>query len=37
VTAMERSVYAVRQQKDADYQRLRDTLPYATHHKPVRY
>jgi Fe-S-cluster containining protein len=36
-TAMERSVYAVRQQKDADYQRLRDTLPYATHHKPVPY
>jgi Fe-S-cluster containining protein len=36
-TGMERSVWAVRQQMDPDYQRLRDELPYATHHKPVGF
>jgi Uncharacterised protein family (UPF0153). len=37
VTAMPRSVWLARQQMDPDYQRLRDSLPYATHHKPVKY
>jgi Fe-S-cluster containining protein len=36
--AMPRSVWmADRQKNDAEYQALRDELPYATHHKPVKY
>lgn len=37
VTAHPRSSWLAQQQLDPDYQRLRDTLPFATHHKPIKY
>jgi Fe-S-cluster containining protein len=36
-TAQERSCWLAWNQQDPDYQKLRDELPYATHHKPVKY
>lgn len=36
--AMERSVWLAQQQQScADYKQLRNELPYARHHKPLRY
>lgn len=36
--AMDRSVWLAQEQAaDADYKQLRDELPYATHHKPLKY
>lgn len=35
--AHERSVWLAARQMDADYQKLRNTLPYAQHHKPAKY
>jgi Fe-S-cluster containining protein len=37
VTAMPRSLWAARAMEDAEYQKLRNGLPYATHYKPQRY
>jgi Fe-S-cluster containining protein len=32
-----RSLWLIQQQEDPNYQALRNELPYATSHKPVRY
>jgi Fe-S-cluster containining protein len=37
VTAQERSSWLATAQQDPEYQKQRDALPYATHHKPQRY
>jgi Fe-S-cluster containining protein len=37
VTAHPRSVFLAQSHLDAEYQALRDRLPYATHYKPNRY
>jgi Fe-S-cluster containining protein len=36
-TALPRSSWLAEQNKNADYQALRNTLPYATSYKPTRY
>ena len=36
-TAMPRSVWLAQACDNPDYQKLRDSLPYATHYKPSRY
>ena len=35
--AQERGSWLAGDQLDSDYQKLRDQLPYATHHKPAKY
>jgi Fe-S-cluster containining protein len=37
LTAHPRSIWAIRQQEDAEYRALRDTLPYATSYRPSGY